>query len=483
MGKISTFLAKEKSIYTVVAIGAALRLLFVFFLGEIYYGTSDFFMQRDTTSWFHAFINLLERGTFTVNNHLDAGKFFRPPGYSFLFGFFYLITFKNYVLAWKLLVAAQVLMDIASVYIIYRIAKNVSKDIDKEKRIAFATLCALLYAIYPFAIIWSPVLIAETSSIFFLLLSVHFAFTNRTNKSAFLSGIFGGIATLIRLQCAFAILFIAAVYAFSDLKKITLNFRYRFIFCLGILVTYGLWPARNYVFHNRILFSQDLEMGNHWSRDFMSFLDFAHSVSTDHTPYYYQVLRNEKVEWPPAAYLDPGDSALLDSAVSMCRTCGSGWPYWRWGERMAAEIIVPPHPCDSAIDSIFTSLTEKQKSKNAFHYWAVIPLQNLQKCLFKTTLYGNKSFSVKLISSTLFIYRSILLMLGLLGAYLAYKSKFLKNNFLLFAVGYMGLWYMYISIFYRNMEMRYLLHTDVLMLIPAAYILLLIIPGRHQKGT
>jgi hypothetical protein len=478
--QISNFLSKEKSILWIIAIGAALRLLFVFFIGEIYYGHADYFIQRDTSSWFGAFINLWEHGTFQVNSTVEAAKFFRPPGYSFLFGIFYLATFKNYVLAWKLLVASQVIMDIVSIYLVYRIALLAARNSVKENRVGFASLCALLYAVYPFVIIWAPVLIAETSSIFFILLSVLFAFEKRTLKSAFLSGLFGGIATLIRLQCAFGIFFIGAVFFLADYKNFFRNLRFGFMFCFAVLISYGLWPARNLIFHHRILFSQDLEIGHHWSRDFMSFLDFVHSVSTDHTTYYYQILRNEKVTWPPSAYLDPGDSALLDSAVTLCRTCGSGWSYWRWGEHMVPKLMVPEQPCDTAIDKIFTSLYKKQKTKNAFHYWVSVPVQNLQKSLFKISLYEPKSRTVKLISSILFIFRSALLLLGLFGIFLAYRNKYLKKSFLIFVLSYFTAWYFYISFFYRNMEMRYLLQTDILMLLPAAYVLWLMF-NKDQK--
>ena len=141
---------------------------------------------------------------------------------------------------------------------------------------------------------------------------------------------------------------------------------------------------------------------------------------------------------------------------------------------MVPDIVVPEHPCDTAIDNIFTSLYKKQKTKNAFHYWVIIPLKNLQKCLFKISLYGTKSTAVKLFSTALFIFRSALLVLGLLGIYLAFRSRCVKRSFLIFTLSYFSAWYFYISFFYRNMEMRYLLHTDILMLIPAAYVLSLV---------
>src|SRR6185295_8604797 len=110
-------LSSRKTFFYILIAGGLLRLLFLLFGGKIYYGTDDFFIQGDTTSWFSSFLNLWDHGTYAnfINN--ENSRFFRPPGYSFLFGFFYIVSFQNYELAWKLLVAAQLIMDTASIYL------------------------------------------------------------------------------------------------------------------------------------------------------------------------------------------------------------------------------------------------------------------------------------------------------------------------------------------------------------------------------
>ncbi len=475
------FLTKEKSIYIILGIGLLLRLIFIFIGGKIYYGRPDFFIQRDTGDWFTAFINLCDHGIFTVNIGHEEGKFFRPPGYSFLFGFFYLITLKNYALAWKLLVIAQVIMDTASIYLVSKIAKYVVLNSTGDKKTTFGNLSALLYSIYPFVIVWVPVLYAETSSIFFLLLSIFYSLNSNSLRNVFLSGLFVGIATLIRLQCVFCIPFIAMTYFFSTKNNLKDKIRTMATFSIAVLISYGLWPARNIFLQHRILFSQDLEIGRQWSRDFMAFLDFAYSIRTDHTSLYWEIIDNKEVHWPKQAYLDPEDSILLDSVVKLCRTCGTGFESWKVGEGMHPYFMLAAPKCDSLIDKIFTSLYQKQKTKNALNYWVIVPMTNLEKCFFKFTLYGNKSPSVKLFSGILFIFRSVFVMLGLLGIYIAFKNNFLEKRFLLFVLSYVIVWYFYLSFFYRNMEIRYLLHTDILLLIPAAYVLLGLFAKKNPK--
>ena len=474
MKSIVRFLSNPKSIYPIIIIGMLLRIFFVFVGGKIYFGSSHFFIQADTSSWFNAFINLWEKGTYTVDLSNETASFFRPPGYSFEFGIFYLISFKNIELASHMLVVAQMIMDITCIWLIYKIASNVVRNQNEERRKIFCNTSALLFAIYPFSIVWAPVLYAEASSVFFLLLAVLYGTKQGSSKNIFLCGFFGGIAVLIRLQCAFCIPFIMLSLFFSNdvLKK---KLKRVVVFGFALCLSYGLWPARNIILHHRVLFSQDLNRGYHWSRDFMSFLDFIYAVRTDHTPVYWQIIKNEKVDWPKEAYLDPGDSVLLDSAVALCRTCGTGFSYWKMSEGLQGKAVEPSQNCDSAIDNIFTSLYIKQKKKNAFNYWVTVPLGNLEKCFFKFNLYSNKSYVVKKFSSSLFLFRTFLILLGLAGIYLALRKKFLKNSFLFLLFSYTIGWYFFLSFFYRNMEIRYLLQCDVLLLIPASYVITLLI--------
>jgi Gpi18-like mannosyltransferase len=472
MKLIRQLLIERKAMLFILLWGILLRLLFVFVLGRIYYGRSDYYIQGDTGLWFNSFINLWEHGTFTTGIHSEAGKFFRPPGYSFLFGFFYLLSFKHMLLATRMLVACQLIMDIASIYLVGKIAERIIRTKSEHATIAFSNLAALLYSSYPFAIVWAPVLYAETSSVFFLLLGIYFAVGKFSYKNSFLAGLFGGIATLLRLQCAFCLPVIAISYFFAKPKLFRENLRAFTFFSLAVMLSYGLWPARNFFFQHRLLLSQDQNIGFHWSRDFISFLDFIYAVRTDHIPVYKQIIENKKVEWPKEAYLDPGDSLLLDSVVNLCRTCGTGFSYWKVYRGIPGKFVKPEQSCDTLIDRIFTSLYIKQKTKNPINYWIKVPFRNLSKCFFKVTLYETRNKMVKIISTTLFLLRTALIFLGLAGLFVAFRKRSLRKRLLIIVSGFMVVWYFYLSFFLRNIEMRFLLQCDVLLLIPAAYLLL-----------
>jgi hypothetical protein len=214
-----------------------------------------------------------------------------------------------------------------------------------------------------------------------------------------------------------------------------------------------------------------MNVGNVWSIDFLSFIKFSHSVTTDITPEYHQIMGTKKVIWPQAAYLDAGDSILLDSVVQLCRTCGTGFSFWGISEEIRTTHVAPAENCDTLIDKIFTSLYLKQKSKNVFSYWIKVPLGNLKKCFFKYNLYGNKSKLVKLLSSSLFLFRTLFIFLGLWGIFVAIRNRFLNKGFLILVSFFMIAWYFYLSFFWRNIEIRFLLQCDILLLIPAAYLL------------
>ncbi|MCX6274792.1 MAG: hypothetical protein NTV09_06265 [Bacteroidetes bacterium] len=482
MKQIVSKLSLPSTFFYILILGILLRLFFVFYGGKIYYGKADYFTQGDTPTWFNSFVNLANSCTYTVNPDIENGKFFRPPGYSFLFGIFYLLTFKNYILASKLLVILQVLMDVFSVWLVQQIAFMSVKEKDERKKIVFGNSAALLFAVYPFVIVWAPVLYAETSSLFFLLMSVFFSLRLISGKNSFLSGVFGGIAALIRLQCIFALPLLCIAYLFQkvDLKrKITVMAFFGF----GVLITYGLWPARNYFLHDRIIFSQDLNIGKFWSKDYMAFMDYVYSVRTDHTPVYRSLIQGEKVNWPAASYLSKRDSILLDSVSVLCNTCGTGFSYFMVQEGVRSTTVAQSINCDSSIAAIFNELRDEQRKQNGLHYWLTVPLGNFQKCFFKFSIYGNKSTSVKLISSFLFIFRTLFILLGFYGIFLGLKNKFFEKGFGFFVLSYPIIWYFYLSFFYRNMEIRYLLHTDVLLLIPAAFVFVSLIFNKYQKAT
>ncbi len=262
--------------------GFLLRVFFYLVGGRIYYGTSQFTVQGDTLAWMDSIVNLIQHGVYTSNMAVENALFFRPPGYAFFIGLFYLVGGNNMETAVRIIPWVQILLDTVSIWFVFSILKQAGASLRA------ARWGALLYAVYPFIIVWTPVLYAESTSAFFLLASLHFLYSPKKN-SAVWSGIMAGIAVLIRLQCIFIVPFLIWL-SFKRDSSTSLTKAAWVHLAVAFGCVYGMWPARNLLLHQRLVFSQDLRIGQHWSPDFLSYVDYILSVKTDHNPQYQQII-------------------------------------------------------------------------------------------------------------------------------------------------------------------------------------------------
>jgi 4-amino-4-deoxy-L-arabinose transferase-like glycosyltransferase len=447
----------------IIFLGAVLRILFSLYGGSFYFGQEDFKVQGDTYGWIDSILNLIHHGEYTSDPNEPNARFFRPPGYAFVIGIFYLITGQNLDSALSLLSWFQVALDCIGIWLVYRICLNIQLN---EK---CAETAAFFYAAYPFVIVWSPVLYAESISVFFLLTTTWLITSNPSNKRMVLAGIFLGLAVLTRLQCFF-ILPGALLYLLRRNWK-TNSLRFLIVFSSAFLLTYGTWPLLNVLMHQRMVFSQDLRVGKHWSPDYLAFMDFIFAIKTDHQPQYQQIIENQQVVWPESVKLDEHDSLLMAETIGLCRTCGTGFSYFKLHAGLIGEPISKTANCDSLIVTNFKELKASQIRKNPLHHYLYTPLSNLKKALFKFNLYGDKGIFVKLAASGLFLGRTLMIFLGLIALWMNRKKKWFDPCFSTFVFAYFILWYLFLCFIYRNIEIRYLLHCDILLLIPAAFMI------------
>ena len=464
--RLKNFILKNKVLLLIMAAGLLLRLIFLFFGAEIYYGKKDFMVGGDTSSWLDSIKNLIDHGTYTFSFATPNGYFFRPPGYPFFIGFFYLLAGKNVLLAYHFISAAQIAMDVIAIFFFQQLALFVTNSVRT------ANLSSLLYAFYPFIIVWNPVVYAESSSVFFLVISLYYFFHPSCRLHYLWSGVFISISILIRLQTFFILPFLGLVLLIRFRNNIRALFIQGLQFFLAILLIYGAWPARNYINYHRVVFSQDLNVGGNWSPDYMAFMDYVFSIQTDHEPEYSQIIHRQKVQWPSAAYLVKSDSEKLAFVSALSGKCGTGFSHFMANAGLRNDVLTTDSlNCDSIIAKIYTELKASQIKNNPVHYYLQVPLSNLKKAIFKTDLLKQKSSVVALATSALFFYRTFLIFLGLIGIYFGFRNRSLGRQFFFVALGFFVLWYFYLSFVYRNMEIRYLLQCDLLLLIPAAMIL------------
>ncbi|MGE0453002.1 MAG: hypothetical protein AB7O37_02530 [Vicinamibacteria bacterium] len=449
-----------------VAFALLLRVSFSVFLAQAFWGRPDPRIDGDTRVFFRMAANLLERGSLTCNPGSEYGYFCRMPGYPLLLAAAAATVEGDEHLTYRFVSWLQVGLDSLATALVLGIAWKATGN----QRLAL--IAALLYAAYPFIVAWTPVVMSEVVAVDLLLLAAY-AFVVRPR--GLLAPAIAGVALAGSALCRPQILLFAPIAALAYLLgpgALRARTSRTCVFSVAFGIVFGLWPSRNLILHDRLLMTQDLRGWPTpvWADDTLAFLRYIYSVKEDWQPQFGQILKGGRVDWPPASKVFPGDAERLDQAVKMARTCGSGFSRW---PGFAGQVVVGQN-CDSQIASSFAELRDRQVALNPWHFWVRVPTSNLKKALFKSAFHDQGNPARRL-AALLFHYRSALLLAGVAGAMLALRRRDDPHGLMFLCLaGFVGL---YAVLCFgtgpqmRNIEMRYLLPADVLLLFPAAYLL------------
>lgn len=452
---IKSKIKENKNIILICLVGLILRTVFTLFIAKNFYDCDNIYVVGDTFSWLISFVNLLNDGSFTINPANEYGYFFRMPGYSFFMGIFYFVTGKNYEIMFPAIGWFQIFLDCFSVFLIYKITFSVLKT---EK---VALIAGLLYSTYPFIIVSNPTVSSESVSVFLMLLGLYLFLQGKT-KNAFWSGIAIGIGILFRPQLIFFIPILGILTIYYSRKLFNKSL---FAFFIAIILSYGIWPIRNIVFHKKVILTQDLRGAKNWNKDVLSFMQYIYSVKNDWEPQFSSILNNNMIKWPKESHLSEMDSIVLEKTGKLCKNCGSGFSHWKgyWKKPFFEN------DCNDLIEKSFNALRKRQVKNNPWNFYIIVPLQNFKKAILKSTLI-NKSNLVRLIASNLFYIRTILIFIGIFGLLkMIIRKKVEGYLFLFFFI------FVYFTLCFgtlpqmRNIEIRYFLHADILLLIPGSY--------------
>jgi len=452
----------NKTLMLTLTVGLFLRVLFVLIGAEFYFSRENIFVDGDTQVWVACIQNLVETGTYTMNPGHEYGYFGRTPGYSFFIGIFYLLTGKNWSAAYPIIGWTQVLLDVIAIYFVYRIGLKLFNGNKKS-----AIIPAFLYATYPFIIVWNPVVYSESLSIFFLILGIYYFIYEEKKYNYFFAGTFVSLSVLCRPQILLMIAVMGIVIIIRNRKDYSTLLKKSIQFGLAILIVYGSWPIRNYLNYGKVELTHDLRGFEVWGTDALAFREYIYSIKAEWEPQFSSILHNETVVFPKEAYLSKEDSLKLERVVYLSKNCGSGFSHWRgyWKEPVTGE------NCNEEIKKLYDELRLNQTKHNALNYYVILPLQNLQKAIFKVKLYDTKSTGRK-IASLLFIYRTLLIIMGVIGIFLLLKEYEEYRHVAWIILSYFLILYLLICAGtgpdFRNVEMRYFLPADVLLLITAS---------------
>jgi hypothetical protein len=451
----------ERAALVLCALAFLARAAFLLLAAQAYFGRANVYVDGDTGAWTAAFLNWWERGVYTANPGHPSGAFGRMPGYSFVIGAFYLATGGRLDRAYPALAWFQILADSGCVFLLFRIGRAVYA----ETRPALAL--AALYAFYPFAIVWTPVAYSEILAIDLMIAGVLFFVRSDRPLSSAASGALIGLSVLFRPQMMILGALMAVRLALSRGSD---GWRRAGAFAAGFLLLYAPWPIRNYVGHGRLVLAQDISGFKNWAPDVMGFMQYMFSVKAEWEPQFTQMVTNQLVVFPEASYAVPGDREKLQSAVRLAQTCGSGFTNWKQSVRPP---LVGPN-CDAEVARLFGELRESQYRNNRWNAYVKVPLQNLGKAVFKRSLNDTGSAARRLASS-LFLYRTALILVGIAAGVVLLRRRADPTGIAWVALAYGAAWYVLLCAGtlpqLRNIEMRYFLPCDVLLLVPAAWAL------------
>lgn len=443
-------------VFFIILLGFAVRIFFWLVAADFLLGHS-IYISGDTTGWTDSFLNLLKHGCYTFDLNNKEAYFGRVPGYSFFWGVHYLLVGSNYV--YQAVAFSQIVLDCVAVYLVYRISNFVF-----EYKLA-AILSALLYAVYPFVIIWVTVSYSEVLSNFINILCVFLVL--RPEKKTIDYLIIGFLLALLFLTREFvaaSLVFILLYILLDTQASLKKRLNYSSLLAIGFICLYALWPIRNYVNHDRFLLTRSNKGFSFYQEDYSSFRSWVVCWDNDEVVWLEKAVRNSyKVDFPAMAFPSKEDERLASKALAACGVCGTSFDHWDRVFEVKNQKRDTSLNCNTEIANDFTALRISYIQNKPLEYFTKVPFMNLKKAFFKN---GAKNIESSLIQTLLFGYRSVLVVLGFIGLVLCFRNKKLIP-----IGGYVVFIYVFFSFVIRYIEMRNLLQGDTLLLIPAGWVI------------
>jgi hypothetical protein len=450
-------------LYLIILIALITRIVFTLFFAETYFGKEDFYVMGDSNTYMRMATNLVDHGTYSTSPNNPEGVAARLPGYPLILALIYLISGKSIILSFYIVIGLQILIDVLSVYFLY----HLSFKYFKSRRIAL--IASILYALYPFILVWVPVVATETFSVFFMLWGLMVLGDAPRQRQCLFGGGLLALSVFMRPQLSVLIVIFMGVYFITNIKSFKNAFISVSFMAIGFGLVYSPWVIRNYVLLDKLIIFQKISGGiPTFNKDVVAVRKYIYSIKTEWDPQFFQIVRNEEVDWPEIAFVSEEDSLMLMRAEYLAKNCGSGISYWSeyWNKDNAR--IPDSLSCNDSIVYYFNTLRKRQIEANPFHYYVKLPMNNFGKAMFKTSFVKENRGLISLIGNLLFAYRSLLLVLGLIGVFvMMWRKNMLAYVMFIFWVTV----YFYLCFVSRNLEMRYFLNNDVLMLIPAAFLI------------
>ena len=175
---------------------------------------------------------------------------------------------------------------------------------------------------------------------------------------------------------------------------------------------------------------------------------------SDWQPYFDEIVYGEEpVNFPNWVFANEEEIQQAAHLVDLSRECGSGFHAWKTNQILKQN-------CNPGIATGFQELRKSFIRHKPFHYLVVSPAKSVFKCFFKTDAPPGQSKTKGTLFFVLFLGRGLLL---IILAYYALTVT-IKDKKAVFLVSFPIFMVLFLSFFLRQVEMRYLLQAEALMI-------------------
>lgn len=449
--KVSTFIKANQRLISLLLLGFALRVLFAFWGSKFYFGEITFTFG-DSFSYTRSVINLVENGLYSFDPSNPDAALYRGPVYPFFWGVHYLIFGEE--IAYKAVAFSQCILDTLSGLLIYLISQRLGYSI------RVSLLGTLLYLFYPTLLVHVPITGTETFAIFLTLLTVYTAVTAQGYWGFFIVGLLCGLALMTRQYLGLLLPIVTFYWLLNKDFHLKKRARLAAVITIGFLFAVSPWFVRNWVNHNVPTILMGKTSGySVYGSDYIAFKRFYTLYLVDITPVLTKVslygsdgLAHEE----ELRYI----TREIQMANRLAYNCGESFANWR--QIRTKQPLGDTQFCNEQVIEAYNWLYERALQDNGTKRLIEVPLLNIQKAFFKTSLTQPLGGFKDVIVSVMFGYRTLIMLLGVLSVFFLVQMR--VSAFLFLPVGII----FYISFVVRQVEIRYLAQGEAVLAIFAA---------------
>ncbi len=472
--KLSKKIAEDLRLWCILLLSLSINLVYIFWFADFLLGDQKY-IAGDTSGWTDSFLNLIKYGTYTFDTQNEMASFGRVPGFSFFWGIHYLLFGAAYV--YQAVAFTQAILGTICTYLIFSIASKIYP----HKSVAL--LSAFLYATYPFTLYWITVSYAEPLSNFINLLCINMLLiANKHTRTYFIIGILSALAFYTREFMGF-ILVVSLIYILFD-QAIVASLQKRLKACLLVLVSflllYSLWPLRNYIYHDKVLLGREYNGFKLYNEHLLSYTDWVHCWDNNDDKWIKAaVLHSDTIDFPNDIFQNQAEEQKTKSLIKEANQCATSFIYWRQ-VLTGMDSSLPIYRCDEKIKIGFDELRESFIKNHPWRYAFEVPIKNIHKVFFKSQLQEGSLIkkNIRLLYLLVFRYRTSLLILAIVGLFISRKNY----KALPIAISYFFILF-FMCFLYRYIEMRNFMQTDVLLIIPCSYCLVVVFKNTLRHTT